>query len=84
METVDFFVKEGMQFFTVPKNGKYKVTAAAPGGMFPVFLRERVAYLNYTIIVSQSVDCNDIIVQKGHFRHCACDWLKYMTDQINF
>ena len=32
MEDIDFFVKEGMQFFTVPKDGKYKITAVAPGG----------------------------------------------------
>lgn len=33
IEHVDFFVKEGMQFFTVPKTGKYKLTATAPGGL---------------------------------------------------
>jgi len=38
IQSIDFFVKEGMQFFTVPKAGKYKITASAPGGKY--FLRQ--------------------------------------------
>ena len=32
METVEYMVKSGRQFFFIPETGRYRITAMAPGG----------------------------------------------------
>ena len=32
MDNVDYLVKAGRQFFFIPKTGRYRITATAPGG----------------------------------------------------
>lgn len=66
MEEVDFFVKEGMQFFTVPKTGKYKITATAPGGLAKnPKSAGRGATISAVFALEKSDEIRIIVGQKG-------------------
>ena len=41
METVEYMIKSGRQFFFIPETGRYRITAIAPGGKI-IFI-----YLNF-------------------------------------
>ena len=41
METVEYMIKSGRQFFFIPETGRYRITAIAPGGKM-IFI-----YLNF-------------------------------------
>ena len=41
METVEYMIKSGRQFFFIPETGRYRITAMAPGGKI-IFI-----YLNF-------------------------------------
>lgn len=66
METVDFFVKEGMQFWTVPKDGKYKIQATAPGGLAKTAKSSgRGAVISGTFTLSEGDEIRIIVGQKA-------------------
>ena len=37
METVEYMIKSGRQFFFIPETGRYRITAMAPGGNIYLF-----------------------------------------------
>ena len=38
METVEYMIKSGRQFFFIPETGRYRITAMAPGGNIYLFI----------------------------------------------